>query len=76
MSGMTFNADVARVRPSRLVAEALVHRHDREQVERRARAMGIPRDMATVVATVCCRCGETASTPGSCDSSGDASSRA
>lgn len=56
MSGMTMNAEVSSVRPSRLVAEALVHGHDLNQVERRAKALGIPRDVARVVATVGCRC--------------------
>ena len=55
MSGMTLNAEVASARQSRLVAEALVDGHNRTQVERRARALGISRDMADVVATVCCR---------------------
>ena len=58
MSGMTINADVIEVRPSRLVAEALVHGHDLNQVERRARALGIPQDIARVVAAVGCRCRE------------------
>lgn len=58
MSGMTINADVIAVRPSRLVAEALVHGHDLNQVERRAKALGIPQDVARVVATVGCRCRE------------------
>lgn len=55
MSGITLNAELASVRPSRLVAEALVDGHDREQVERRAQALGISPDMADVVAAVCCR---------------------
>ncbi|HLU36940.1 MAG TPA: hypothetical protein VKZ61_14315 [Thermomicrobiales bacterium] len=63
MSGMTINAEVASVRPSRLVAEALVNGHDRTQVVRRARAMGISRDMADVVATVCCKCGDSEGEP-------------
>lgn len=63
MSGMTLNAEVASVRPSRLVAEALVNGHDRKQVERRARALGISRDMADVVAAVCCRCADDSSEP-------------
>jgi hypothetical protein len=64
MSGMTLNAEVASVRPSRLVAEALVNGHDRTQVVRRARALGISRDMADVVATVCCKCGDSENEPG------------
>ena len=56
MSGMTMNAEVSSVRPSRLVAEALIHGHDLKQVERRAKALGIPHEVARVVAAVGCRC--------------------
>lgn len=56
MSGITMNAEMTSVRPSRLVAEALVHGHDLNQVERRAKALGIPHDVARVVAAVGCRC--------------------
>lgn len=60
MSGMMINADTAAVRPSTLVAEALVHGHDLRQVERRAKALGIPQDLARIVTTVGCRCREQA----------------
>ena len=56
MSGIMMNAEVSSVRPSRLVAEALINGHDLKQVERRAKALGIPRDVARVVAAVGCRC--------------------
>lgn len=75
MSGMTMNAEVATVRPSRLVAEALVHGHDLDQVERRAKALGIPRDLALVVATVGCRCGEDAESTSPSRAAGDRSLR-
>lgn len=58
MSGMTMNAEVSSVRPSRLVAEALVHGHDLSQVERRAKALGIPHEIARAVTAVGCRCRE------------------
>lgn len=56
MSGITLNAEVATLRPSRLAAEALVNGHDRKQIERRAQAMGISPDVTDVVVAVCCRC--------------------
>jgi hypothetical protein len=75
MSGITLNAEVTTVRPSRLAAEALVNRHDPEQVKRRARAMGISHDVADVVAAVCCRCADDDTTPVSRRSAGDSSLR-
>jgi hypothetical protein len=68
---MTMEAEVASVRPSRLVAEALINGHDLEQVERRAKALGIPRDVARVVATVGCRCSESDTMYPSLRSTGD-----
>jgi hypothetical protein len=75
MSGMTVNAEVASLRPSRLAAEALVNGHNQEQVERRARAMGIPHEFAEVVATVCCRLSDAETMSRSARSAGDDSSR-
>lgn len=71
MSGMTMNAEVSSVRPSRLVAEALVHGHDLNQVERRAKALGIPHEVARVVAAVGCRCREEDSLTTSSQTAGD-----
>jgi hypothetical protein len=71
MSGITLNAEVASLRPSRLAAEALVNRHNQEQVERRAKAMGIPLEFAEVVASVCCRCSDVETMSRSARSAGD-----
>jgi hypothetical protein len=71
MSGMTIEADVVSVRPSRLVAEALVNGHNLAQVERRAKALGIPREVARVVAAVGCRCSNIESMSTSLLNSGD-----
>jgi hypothetical protein len=75
MSGMTMEADVVSVRPSRLVAEALVNGHDLAQVERRAKALGIPREVARVVAAVGCRCSDVDAMSTSLRSSGDSPTR-
>jgi hypothetical protein len=75
MSGMTMNAELVAVRPSRLVAEALVNGHDLEQVERRAKALGIPRDVARVVTTVGCRCSDVETMTSFPQSAGDDSPR-
>ncbi len=75
MSGMFVNADTSAVRPSTLVAEALVNGHDLHQVERRAKALGIPQDLARIVTAVGCRCREQAATTSSSSSEGDSSQR-
>lgn len=75
MSAMTMEADVVSVRPSRLVAEALVNGHDLAQVERRAKALGIPREVARVVAAVGCRCSDVDVMSASLRSSGDSPTR-
>lgn len=71
MSGMTINADTVAVRPSTLVAEALVNGHDLHQVERRAKALGIPQDLARIVTTVGCRCHEQAAMTSSSSAGGE-----
>lgn len=43
----------AMARPSRLVAEALVHRQDAEEVKERARAMGLSDDLTQAVLIAC-----------------------
>lgn len=75
MSGMFINADTAAVRPSTLVAEALVNGHDLNQVERRAEALGIPQDLARIVTAVGCRCREQAAMTSSSSSEGNTSRR-
>jgi hypothetical protein len=45
----------AKVRPSRLVAEALVLRHGSAEVKQRARAMGLSENLTEAVVSVCCR---------------------
>lgn len=75
MSGMLANADDTVVRPSTLVAEALVHGHDLHQVERRAEALGIPQNLARIVTAVGCRCREQAAMTSSSSAAGDSFSR-
>lgn len=43
------------LRPTQLVAEALIHGHDREELVSRARSVGLSRDLTETVVTVCCR---------------------
>lgn len=49
----------AMLRPSRLVAEALVLRQDAEEVKERARQMGLSDDLTQAVVTACCKADET-----------------
>ncbi len=48
------------VRPSRLVAEALVMRQEPEVVQARAREMGLCEDLTQAVVRVCCHERDTA----------------
>lgn len=43
------------LRPTQLVAEALVHRHNVDELVSRARSVGLSRDLTDAVVTVCCR---------------------
>jgi hypothetical protein len=43
------------LRPTQLVAEALVHGHNFEELVSRARSVGLSRDLTETVVTVCCR---------------------
>lgn len=43
------------VRPTQLVAEALIDRHDPEELTSRARRLGYSRDLTETVVAVCCR---------------------
>lgn len=49
---------------SRVVAEALVHRHPEQQVRQRIIATGIPEKIARLLATVCSQPEATVATPG------------
>lgn len=52
---VSLELSAARVRPSRLVAEALVLRHGSAEVKQRARAMGLSENLTEAVVSVCCR---------------------
>lgn len=43
------------VRPTQLVAEALIEQHDPEELTSRARQLGYSRDLTETVVAVCCR---------------------
>jgi hypothetical protein len=45
----------SKVRPSRLIAEALVLRHGCAEVKQRAQAMGLNENLTHAVISVCCR---------------------
>lgn len=71
MQSAPTSAKVPRVlRPTQLVAEALIDRHDPEKLTSRARQLGYSRDLTETVVAVCCRnsrpC-ETRRTTGSAD---------
>ncbi|HWV25528.1 MAG TPA: hypothetical protein VNZ58_15195 [Thermomicrobiales bacterium] len=51
------------VRPTQLVAEALVDGHDPEELTSRARQLGYSRDLTETVVAVCCRNGRPCETP-------------
>lgn len=55
MESVVLESAVGQHRPSRLVAEALVHGHDCKAVKERAEAMGLPEHLTDVVVSVCCR---------------------
>lgn len=54
MTTVTVTGDGTAIRPSRLIAEALVHRHSRDEVENRAQELGLPSDLVETVVSVCC----------------------
>lgn len=43
------------LRPTQLVAEALIERHDSRELTTRARQLGYSRDLTETVVAVCCR---------------------
>ncbi len=55
METVSLDMTAATVRPSRLVAEALVLRHGSAEVKQRARAMGLSENLTEAVVSVCCR---------------------
>lgn len=48
-------AAAGQVRPSKLIAEALVLGHDSAEVTQRAQAMGLSESLTHAVVSVCCR---------------------
>ena len=48
-------AAAGQVRPSRLIAEALVNGHDSAEVTQRAQAMGLSESLTRAVVSACCR---------------------
>lgn len=46
---------VANARPSRLIAEALVHRQGRAELKARAEAMGLGEGLTQVLIRACCK---------------------
>lgn len=55
MTTVTMETSVGAARPSKLIAEALVMRHDSAEVMERAEAMGLPESLTRAVVSVCCR---------------------
>lgn len=55
MKSVSMDAAVDQVRPSRLIAEALVLGHDSVEVTQRAQEMGLPESLTQAVVSVCCR---------------------
>lgn len=54
MEGVVLDVVVGQSRPSRLIAEALVLRHDSAEVKERAEAMGLPEELTRAVIGACC----------------------
>lgn len=55
MNSVSIDAAAGHVRPSRLIAEALVHGHDSVEITQRAEEMGLPETLTQAVLSVCCR---------------------
>lgn len=55
MKSVRMEAEMGQVRPSRLIAEALVNGHDSTEVTQRAQAMGLSEGLTRAVVSVCCR---------------------
>lgn len=54
MESVVLDIAVGQSRPSRLIAEALVLRHDSAEVKERAEAMGLPEELTRAVIGACC----------------------
>ena len=55
MNTVSLENSASKMRPSRLVAEALVLRHCCAEVKQRAQAMGLNEHLTHAVVSVCCR---------------------
>lgn len=55
MTSVSLEKTSGAVRPSKLIAEALVWGHDSAKVVERAEAMGLPENLTRAVVSVCCR---------------------
>lgn len=55
MNNVSMDGASGHVRPSRLIAEALVNGHDAVEVTQRAEEMGLPESLTQAVVSVCCR---------------------
>lgn len=55
MKSVSIDGASGHARPSRLIAEALVHGHDSGEIKQRAEAMGLPESLTHAVVAVCCR---------------------
>lgn len=58
MNSVSIDGAAGQVRPSRLIAEALVLGHDSVEVTQRAEEMGLPESLTEAVVSVCCRDGQ------------------
>lgn len=55
MTSVPMDGAAGHVRPSRLIAEALVLGHDAVEVTQRAEEMGLSESLTQAVVSVCCR---------------------
>ena len=55
MQSVAAVADASVFRPTQLIAEALIDRHDSSELTSRAQRLGISPDLTEVVVKVCCR---------------------
>jgi hypothetical protein len=55
MSSAPSNSEARILRPSQVIAEALVDRQDPDQLVHRARQLGFSRSLTTAVVAACCK---------------------
>jgi hypothetical protein len=55
MSSAPSNTDARGLRPSQVIAEALIDRQEPAQVVNRARQLGFSRSLTTAVVAACCK---------------------